>query len=215
MSLWTIIPVKPLKRAKSRLSSVLTSEQRYAFAELMLRQVLTVVTNTPGVAGTLVISRDTKALAIARDFGAKTVQEGEASDLNPALLRATEVVRMWGADAILILPADLPFITVDDLSDMMAIADDSPAIVAVPDRYNDGTNALLVRPPGLIQYAYGTQSFERHIDAAIAVGATVHVHQSPTIQLDIDVPEDLIVYNNRVNIESYELLKAFLPDEQT
>jgi 2-phospho-L-lactate guanylyltransferase len=213
MSLWTIIPVKPLKRAKSRLADVLSPEQRYAFAESMLRQVLSVVAKTPQVTGTLVISRDTKALAIARDMGAKTVQEGEASDLNPALLRATEVVRMWRAQAILVLPADLPFITVDDVTEVINLSHEAPCVVAVPDRYNDGTNALLVRPPGLIQYAYGIGSFERHIDMATELGATIRVHQSQTLQLDIDVPEDLEVYNRQVERQNYEMLTTFLPDK--
>jgi guanylyl transferase CofC like protein len=32
MSLWAIIPIKPLNRAKTRLSEVLSPEQRYEFA---------------------------------------------------------------------------------------------------------------------------------------------------------------------------------------
>ena len=88
MSLWAIIPVKPLKNAKSRLSPVLLPEQRYELAQAMLRHVLSVTTAVKSVTGVLVISRDTKALAIAREFGAKTLQEGTLSNLNPALLRA-------------------------------------------------------------------------------------------------------------------------------
>lgn len=214
MSLWTIVPVKPLKRAKSRLSDVLSTDQRYAFAEMMLRQVLTVVSNTPQVTGTLVISRDTRALAIARDLGAKTVQEGTASDLNPALQRATEVVRMWGAQSILILPADLPFITVEDVTALAQMGRHEPCIVAVPDRYNDGTNALLVRPPGLIQYAYGTNSFKRHVEHATQAGVTVRVFHSETLQLDIDIPEDLEAYNRYLSSHVYELLTTFLPNSR-
>ncbi|MEL6527303.1 MAG: hypothetical protein AAFQ07_16490 [Chloroflexota bacterium] len=36
MSLWAIIPVKPLKRAKSRLADVLSQAQREQLAEIML-----------------------------------------------------------------------------------------------------------------------------------------------------------------------------------
>ena len=42
MSLWAIIPVKPLQHAKSRLSPVLSPEQRFDLAQAMLRHVLTV-----------------------------------------------------------------------------------------------------------------------------------------------------------------------------
>src|SRR5688572_15320505 len=115
MSLWVIIPAKPLNRAKSRLAEVLSPEQRSRFAEMLFRRILTVVKSVPQVTGTLVISRDTKALSIARELGAKTLQESNPSDLNPALERATEVVRVWGGDAVLVLPADLPFISKEDI----------------------------------------------------------------------------------------------------
>jgi len=93
MSLWVIIPVKPLKNAKSRLSPVLLPDQRFDLAQAMLRHVLSVTTTVQQVTGVLVISRDTKALAIAREFGAKTLQEGAMSNLNPALMLATMVVK--------------------------------------------------------------------------------------------------------------------------
>ncbi len=59
MRIWAIIPVKPLSRAKSRLESVLSPDERQQLAETMFhRSVLTAVKETPQVAGTLVISRD-------------------------------------------------------------------------------------------------------------------------------------------------------------
>lgn len=212
MSLWTIIPVKPLNRAKSRLADVLTAERRYEFAESMLRRVLAVVTEVPHITGVLVISRDTKALAIARDAGAKTIQETSPSELNPALLRATEIVRAWGARAILILPADLPFIQTNDIVDMVELGAEDPSVVIVTDRNKDGTNAMLVRPPGLIDYAYGPGSFQRHLRSARIAGADVRVYESERLLLDIDVPEDLVIYNQLVTSEKLDILLPFLPD---
>ena len=195
MSLWTIIPVKPLKQAKSRLAGALQPEQRYELAQSMLRHVLSVATDVQPVGGVLVISRDTKALAIAREFGAKTLQEGALSNLNPALTRATMVVKSWRADAVLILPADLPFIRADDISAMIRLAGERSMIIAT-DRQHDGTNALLVRPAGAIAYDYGSGSFERHISLAEAAGLTVSVYQSEGLSLDIDVPADLRDYHD-------------------
>ncbi|MEP7293965.1 MAG: hypothetical protein ABI835_19415, partial [Chloroflexota bacterium] len=90
MSIWAIIPVKPLSRGKSRLSDVLSPEERQQLSERLFRHVLTAVNDTPQVAGTLVISRDPRALAIARDMSAHTVQESGAPELNNALMRATQ-----------------------------------------------------------------------------------------------------------------------------
>jgi len=215
MSLWTIVPIKPLNRAKSRLADVLSQEQRSIFAEQMFRKMMHVLSQVPHVTGTLVISRDMRALAIARDYGARTIQETSPSDLNPALNRATEIVRLWGANAVLILPADLPFITPNDIVQLAHLGAHEPSIVATTDRIGDGTNALLIRPIGLINYSYGVGSFNRHQQAAKRIGANVHIYESPTIQLDIDVPQDLDQYNRLVSQNGDEILTTFLPDVAT
>jgi 2-phospho-L-lactate guanylyltransferase len=212
MSLWAVIPVKPLNRAKSRLAEVLSPELRYQFAEIMLRHVLTVVAATPQITGTLVISRDTKALSIARDLGAKTIQESTPSDLNPALERATEVVRLWGAGAALVLPADLPFLTVQDLATIAEMGAFGTVAVIATDRERDGTNAMLLRPAGMIPFTYGSRSFERHVIAAKLAGAEVKFYDAPSVQLDVDVPADLEEYNRIIQAGQYEYLIPFLPD---
>ncbi|MDQ7025677.1 MAG: 2-phospho-L-lactate guanylyltransferase [Anaerolineae bacterium] len=212
MSLWAIIPVKPLYRAKSRLADVLSPEQRYRFAETMLRHMLTILQNAPQVTGTLVISRDTKALSIARDLGAKTIQESNPSDLNPALSRATEVARVWGAGAVLILPADLPFITVEDVENIAEMGINALTVVLTPDYEEDGTNAMLIRPAGLIAYSYGEKSFERHVTSAKLAGADVKFYESDNLRLDIDVPADLIEYNRLVQDGHSDFLPQFFPD---
>lgn len=194
MTIWAIIPVKPLSRAKSRLESVLSPEERQQLAETMFRRVLAAVKDTPQVAGTLVISRDPRALALARDMGAHTVQESGAPELNNALMRATQVVAGWRGGAVLILPADLPLITPEDLSGMIEIGQDLQSVVIATDQNEDGTNAMLVRPPGLIAYAYGPGSFQRHMELAREAGAKVKRYHSERLALDIDVPADLEAY---------------------
>ena len=208
MSLWTIIPVKPLKNAKSRLASALSPDQRFLLAEAMLRQVLRVATSHPQVSGVLVISRDTKALAIARELGAKTLQEGAFSNLNPALLRATMFVKGWRADAVLILPADLPFIQDEDISGIIERSVERSLVIAT-DQARDGTNALLVKPPGAIEYAYGPGSFERHIRGAEAAGLQVRHYASEGLALDIDVPEDLATYQRMLAGGRFGRLPSF------
>jgi 2-phospho-L-lactate/phosphoenolpyruvate guanylyltransferase len=209
---WVIIPVKPLNRAKSRLSTVLSPEQRAHFAEMMYRQVLGVVSQIKTLAGVLVISRDSRALALARESGARTLQESTKSDLNPALQRATEMVRLWRGEAVLILPADLPFVSVNDVQHMLDMAKADPGVVIATDRDKDGTNAMLVRPPSLFEYRYGDNSFVRHVALAREKGASVSIYASDTISLDIDVPADLATYNQMVQSGLYSsLLTPFLP----
>ncbi len=200
MSVWTIIPVKPLNRAKSRLAQVLSPDERQQLAEIMLRHVLDVVRSVPQVLGTLVISRDGRALAIAREYGARTVQESGAPQLNGALLRATQVVMRWKSSAVLILPADLPLIAAQDVACIIEMGQNERSVVIATDQHQDGTNALFVRPPGLIGYAYGPGSFQRHLELARAAGVDAQIYESERLLLDIDVPEDLHTYNELANL---------------
>lgn len=201
MSVWVIIPVKPFARAKSRLSTALTQEQRQQLAETLMRHTINVVREIPQIAGVLVISRDTKALAIAREANAHTVQESGAPELNNALMRATQVVIGWRAEAVLILPADLPLISSEDILSMINLGREENTVVIATDRAQDGTNAMLIRPPGLIPYAYGQGSFERHKSLAREAGAQVLMYHSERVVLDIDVPTDLENYAQASNGE--------------
>ena len=195
MGVWVIVPVKPLNQAKTRLSQVLSPEERQHLAETMLRHVLSVVQHVPQLMGTLVISRDNKALTIAREYGARTVQESGAPELNAALMRATQVISRLNGSAILILPADLPLIVQEDVQGIIHMGENEPSVVIATDQHQDGTNALFIRPPGLIEYAYGPGSFRRHLDKAREVGAEVQVYQSERLSLDIDMPSDLKFYS--------------------
>jgi 2-phospho-L-lactate guanylyltransferase len=176
----------------------------------MFRHVLQVVARVPQVIGTLVISRDGRALAIAREHGARTVQESGAPELNAALMRATQVVARWRSRGILILPGDLPLISEDDVINMVEMGRSNPSVVIATDENEDGTNAMLIRPPGLIEYAYGTGSFQRHIHLAHQAGAEVKVYQSERLALDIDLPADLEAYQHSLRYNGRGLL---VPDK--
>lgn len=202
MSIWAIIPVKPLSRAKSRLDPVLSPREREALAERMLVHVIRTVKAAPEINGVLVVSRDTRALALARDLGAQTIMESGSPELNNALMRATQVVTAWNGSAVLILPADLPLIQPQDVSAICALGDDFNTVVIATDQYQDGTNALLVSPPGLIPYSYGIGSYNRHIEAAKAAGAVVKKYDSERLMLDIDLPADLNYYHQLTRNES-------------
>lgn len=215
MSLWVIIPVKPFVRAKSRLSEVLSPQERSALAERLLRHVLTVVRQVPQVAGTLVISRDSKAHAVARDLGAYTVMESGTPELNTALMRATQVVASWKGAAVLILPADLPLVEPDDITAMINLGRNRDTVVLATDDQQDGTNAMLIRPPGLIHYTYGAGSYRRHIAAALAAGARVQEYHSPRLALDIDLPEDLERLQRLNHHQTSESFFLTAPDNPT
>ena len=93
---------------------------------------------------------------------------------------------------LLILPADLPHLMTEDIQALTKLVGDSPhAIVIAPDATETGTNALLIRPPDLIQPSFGPDSFNRHCALARSAGVEPTIYRSPSLACDIDLPADL------------------------
>ena len=191
MTLWAIVPVKPLRRGKSRLAGALSEKERTELNESLLQHTLKTLKSLKEVEQVLVVSRDPHALTVARQHGARTVRENGQPLLNTALMRATVVAQVYATRGVLILPADLPLISEEDVLTLIERAVDPPVVVIAPDRHRKGTNALLLSPSGLIDYDFGENSFEKHCQLAKEAGARLEIVDLPTLGLDLDLPEDL------------------------
>jgi 2-phospho-L-lactate guanylyltransferase len=191
MTIWAIVPVKPLRRGKSRLAGLLTEEQRTRLNRYLLEHTLTILNQISEIEHTLVVSRDPAALALTRSMGGRTVLEDGAPQFNTALQRATLLAQGQGARGVLILPADLPLVEPSDLKALLLQGNKPPVIVIASDRRQDGTNGLYINPAGLIEYGYGPGSFQRHCTRASFAGARLEIFQSVRFGLDLDLPEDL------------------------
>ena len=190
MPTWAIVPVKPFREAKSRLSPVLDPEERAALSRSFLAHTLDVLSQVREVTKALVISRDTAALQVARKHGAFTVTESGAPELNAALTRATDVSVSSGADAVLIVPSDLPLLTAAEVLAFIRTLRSGSGVCIAPDRHNSGTNALFLRPPRAMPYMFGAQSFARHTAWAGERGLQTEIYRAPAFGLDVDLPED-------------------------
>jgi 2-phospho-L-lactate guanylyltransferase len=204
MSLWAIVPVKPLRRGKSRLAGVLSEDEREILNLSLIGHTLQVIQQVQGIEQVLVVSSDTAVLALAREQGAKTVLEDGHPGLNTALHRATMVAQMYSAQGVLILPSDLPLLAPEDIQEMLLQASDPPVVVIAPDRRKQGTNALLIKPTGLISYQFGEDSFSKHCSQAEKFNLNLKIVISESLGLDLDFPEDLD------ELEQYEQRKVHL-----
>lgn len=198
MTLWAIVPVKPLQRGKSRLAGVLTQEERLDLNSELLIHTVETLRSIPEIEQVLVVSRDQRALSLARAHGARTVQENGAPELNIALTRATMVAKSYATRGVLIVPSDLPMLTSEDVYAMLDLVNEPPVVVVAPDRRQEGTNALLVCPVGLIDYEYGPKSFEHHCLRARQAGARLEICELPSLALDMDIPEDLALVRDEL-----------------
>ncbi len=210
MTLTILIPVKHLSDSKSRLAPVLAGQERQALALRLLRGVLGVAQQAQQQLGTLavVVSPDPAVLALAAAYGLTPLPEDSAPlsgyelrvtdstepALNAALEQATAFACARGASAVLVLPADLPLLTLADVARLWRASQQlyaDRAMVIAPDGQEQGTNALLVRPPGALPYQFGPGSFQRHCQQARDLGLAWHIDRSPRLGLDVDLPADL------------------------
>lgn len=206
MHLWAVIPVKPFGEGKSRLAQRLDPAERGVLSKQLLTRVIQIAQESNVCAGILVISRDEDVLAYAQSLGVSTLLENDFREenkwddgpnaplsidsLNAALHQGASIAADRGANAVLILPADLPLVTPADLIHLSEAAVDSPAVVIAPSEDN-GTNALLLTPPGCIDYAFGINSFDRHQSQAEEKNIPFKIINSPTLAFDVDRPADL------------------------
>jgi 2-phospho-L-lactate guanylyltransferase len=192
MSIWAIVPVKPLAESKSRLASALDPRARERLVVLMLEHELRVLSDcTPPLAGTLVVSQDSAALEIARSCGAIPVKENPGSGLNGALASGVREAVNRGAETIVILPMDLPKMIAGDILELLARIPAAPGVALAPDRHRRGTNALAESPPDLLDFEFGETSFLHHCAQALSKQAGLAVVERPGLMLDIDTPQDL------------------------
>lgn len=191
MKLWAIVPVKPLRRGKSRLSGVLSEDERTTLNSTMLSNTLKVLSGVEEINQILVVSRDPGALALARDYKVKTVQEDGNPGLNTALRRAAAVAKAYTADSILIIPADLPLLKPSDVKDFLHLVTGKTQLIIAPDRRKEGTNALFMTPVSLIPFNFGLGSFNRHVQSAQRKNIIPDIVERTAFGLDLDLPIDL------------------------
>jgi len=191
---WALVPLRGLKDAKTRLRSALDAEQRLALVRDMATRTLTATRDARLLAGTVLVTADPDAAALAETFGARTIVQ-RLPGLNAALREARAAAVGAGASAILVLPIDLPAVSAEAINAVLTVAESvgagGPIVLAIPDRHGTGTNALVVSPPVAIEPAFGEGSFAAHQAAAATAGATFVRLEGP-LTLDVDTGADLL-----------------------
>jgi len=190
MNAFAIIPVKKLHEAKTRLSSLLSSNERKELCIKMLEDVLVAVTTTGCIRWTVVVSGDPTVLQLAKRFRVSSLTESQLG-LNRAVSEAIDWCVQNGAKSTLVLPADIPSVIPRDVNRFFSLGKEA-AMVISPSRSEDGTNALLLTPPTALPISYGKHSFQRYIMEASKRAISFRIIKLPRIALDIDTVEDLV-----------------------
>jgi 2-phospho-L-lactate guanylyltransferase len=182
-----LVPLKRLDLAKSRLQDVLGPEQRLRLMRLLLENTLAQVLRAPSVERVILVSSDPESPAIASEWGIVHFDDRRLP-WNDALAAAMR--EQVASRAVLILSADLPLVTSDDVEAFVGMSPHPGLAIA---RARDaGTNGLVMSPSGAAATCFGVVcSAARHAELARAAGLAPVIADIPGLALDVDSQEDL------------------------
>ncbi len=188
---YILIPVKDLARAKQRLASLMTQQERTRLAWAMLENTFAAAAAARNVDRIAVVTLYPPAVRLAEKYGMELIVEtGQISESDSVDFGSREA-RRRGATAVLRLPIDLPLVGASDIETILECDRGEPSVVITPSRDGTGTNAILRRPPDLFPSHFGPNSLAKHLSEARQAGAECRIIHLPRIALDIDDPEDL------------------------
>ncbi|KUJ93381.1 MAG: 2-phospho-L-lactate guanylyltransferase [Archaeoglobus fulgidus] len=181
-----LIPFKA-NNPKSRLSSILSEEERKELARLMLLDVIDAAKPFGEIKVVCPSELDVKGVEVVVD----------TSDLN------TTVNKVMDEAPLAVIMSDLPLLSEEVLKRFFETEGD---VVVAPGR-KGGTNMLLVRKRGFrVSYHFG--SFFKHLEMARKMGMKAKIFDSFYSSVDIDDESDLLeLMMHGSGKKSYEFLR--------
>ncbi len=185
-----VIPMKDPAHSKQRLSSVLSSAERWTLAYELFENCLQFLQiyfpNYP----ITVVTPSAEILNLAHVYKCYGIEEQQEKGLNAALYQATDWSQSRGFQHQLILPADIADLRVSEIQHLLSYVESKFSVVVVPSK-DQGTNALLTSPVGAIPFQYGKKSAQKHQKLAEKAGYHCHMLLLEGLGQDIDMPQDL------------------------
>ena len=189
MTIEAVVALKTLSQSKRRLSAVLNDEQRSDLVEAMAQDVLSCLMRHPEIEAVHVVCGEGWTRDVFPEGPLVVWQEAESHD--HGLIAAYEMVAArTGAERLLFIHADLPFLGQEDISAVIAASLDHHAVFS-PDFTETGTNAVLRWRHQSLPLCFGKDSFARHQQAAKAAETRWRVVRASGVARDVDEPVDL------------------------
>lgn len=184
-SRWTaVVPLKAAGARKSRLAMRLSEVERDALAVRMAEHVIRML-REGGVDDVRVIS----PLPVALEAAAW--EADHPNGLNASLSSFRDG---FGGGPLVVIHADLPLLTAENVYQLLADAQDVGATIA-PDRHDTGTNALAVADGRPLRFQFGLGSFARHHQESARPWGVV---RRRGLMIDIDTPDDLDLWAREI-----------------
>ena len=187
-----ILPVKHVLSAKSRLSPALSEAERQLLFAALVEDTLERLANCLALAAIYVITSDERVGQLASAHGMEVAPEPDSEPSHSAAARYGAVLAAGdGFKRVAMVAADCPFADAEAFAQLVSAHErEQVALTVAVDAAGTGTNALVIEPPLAVHPAFGTGSFERHMQLGEQSGGGA-VFNSEALMFDIDTPADL------------------------
>ncbi|RZD47546.1 MAG: 2-phospho-L-lactate guanylyltransferase [Thaumarchaeota archaeon] len=176
MKIAAIIPVKTFSNAKTRLQ--LPTEKVEKLCKIMLEEILQVLSASTKIEKIILITKEQKAIEIAKKFNAIIIIDEKEEGVNQAVSLADEYLLENNFNTSIVFPQDIPYIKIEDIDFML--------------KYQMHPNFVIIRMPiDLMKTHYDDDSYRNHMITAKEHTLNVGMVFVKRIMLDVDNQEDL------------------------
>lgn len=187
-----VIPMKNLHFAKSRLSTILTLQQRKNLAFFLLNTTIKTLKESRLINEIIIVSSDKTIEKFSFENSLKFIKDSD-SGVNNAVILADHYCINNDIDANIVIPHDLPFISAKEIDQICNMSKKYPkCIIICPSKRFDGTNILFRKPPNVIKTFYDDNSYMNHLKEAQRLNIPIESLELDNLMFDIDTKEDLL-----------------------
>ena len=195
--MWGIIPIKSLNQAKHRLKHVLYPDERQEFFKAMFEDVLSTMMSVPDFEQVAVATVCPAACIIAKKYGAIVLSTSQDEGQTAAVERSAKILDARGITSMLVIPGDVPLVTVEEIKIVLELHEKAPSMTIVPAQDELGSNCIALSPTIAAPLRFGPNSYFPHLETARKLGLSLQSPKLTGLGLDIDTPEDLLVLSRQ------------------
>ena len=191
-----VIPIKSFSKSKSRLN--LAQSNIKHLCEIMLKEILQVISETKSINDIILVTKDESALDIGKKFNCIELVDDKESGVNDAISLANEFLLEHDYSCSIVLPQDIPLIFPEDLDNIMKFYQNNQHTIIVPSRDFDGTNALVRTPMPNMKTRYDEGSYKFQFEPIKTAKMKYSLALIHRIMIDVDnlVDVDYILKHN-------------------
>mgnify|MGYP001245360920 CR=1 FL=1 len=183
MRTFALLTLNRTDEAKSRLSSILSPDERKQLVILMAKDILDSLVEID----TIIISREDLKSEF-KEYKHEFILQRDKG-LTNAVETANIAAIKKGADATIFLPGDVPLINKKIINNIISYGEDHKVIIS-PGKRN-GIGMVYRRPPDIIKTVFTNQSLVDILHKTSNTEENVFIYSCPNLYTDIDIPADI------------------------